>query len=110
MFINEKEYEHKPLVNHHEKVDVPFLSSSSRIVEDKKLVDIHFGSYNVNQFDMSEKMRKKRSHIEKLKAMDISVPGFESSERRTTFNLGKLIKGLGKLEKGAMQGSRVQSQ
>lgn len=31
--------------------------------------------------------------------MDISVPGFESSERRTVFNLGKLMKGLGvKLE------------
>jgi hypothetical protein len=60
-------------------VDVPFLSSSSRIVEEKKPAEIPFGNYNVNQFDMSEKMRKKRSHIEKLKAMDISVPGFESS-------------------------------
>jgi hypothetical protein len=24
--------------------------------------------------------------------MDISVPGFESSERRTTFNLSKILK------------------
>ena len=53
-------------------------------------------------------MRRKRSHIEKLKAMDISVPGFESSERRTTFNLAKLIKGLGKLEGKNGQGSRAQ--
>lgn len=51
-----------------------------------------FGVYNVNQFDMAEKAKKKRHHIEKLKAMDISVPGFESAERRTVFNLGKMAK------------------
>lgn len=43
---------------------------------------------------MSEKMKKKRTHIERLKAMDISVPGFESAERRTVFNMGRLVKGV----------------
>ncbi len=98
------------MVNHHDKIDVPFLSSSSRIVEDKKPAEIPFGNYNVNQFDMSEKMRKKRYHLEKLRAMDISVPGFESSERRTTFNLGKLIKGLGRFEAADAKSPKVQSQ
>lgn len=88
--INEKDYEHKPLVNHHEKVEIPFLSSSSRIIE--KGNSIPFGNYNLNLFDMSEKAKKKKDHLDKLRAMDISIPGFESSERRTAFNLGKLMK------------------
>ncbi len=66
------------------------MSSANRA--DEEVRQSPFGKYNLNQFDMSEKIKRKRSHIEKLRAMDISVPGFESSERRTTFNLGKLMK------------------
>lgn len=57
-----------------------YISQSKRTENVK--TETPFGSYNIEVYDLSKIMKKKREFIENLRKIEVFKPGFESAAQR----------------------------